>query len=46
MSISKRQVATTKPEYGVVHAACEKQFPDDFVLRNVCEEQQLRALQH
>jgi hypothetical protein len=46
MAISKRQIATTRPEYGIVHAACEKQFPDDFVLRNVCEEQQLKALKH
>jgi hypothetical protein len=46
MAISKRQVATTTPEYGIVHAACERQFPDDFVLRNVCEEQQMKALRH
>jgi hypothetical protein len=46
MALSRRQVNANGPEYGIVHAACEKQFPDDFVLRNICEEQQLKALKH
>lgn len=46
IALSGRQVATMKPEYAIVHAACEKQFPDDFVLRNVCEDQQMKVLKH
>ncbi len=46
IDISKRQISTTRPEYAIVHAACLKQHPDDFILRNVCEGQQLKVLQH